>query len=477
VPSPLLESGLSLVDTPGVGGLLAGHTHLTRAMLREADALVFTTSAAGELTRSGLAFLADATERIATVFFALTQVDIYPGWQQVLERNRKLLAEHAPRYASARWFPVSSRAEYEALAGSREGDDALARSRMELSGCAPLRETLASQVAEHALELRMRNALHVARWEAERLVTAWQYRVRLLSQDPDLAAELTERRARLKQLDADDAQWRAELAKGMREFDRGLRLSMQRSVNEIRSMAETKIAVCAGAGELNQIPVDLEAAVAGAGLDLDLNAREALKTVLAAVRDKIGETDADTEARLTLPGRLQRLPAFVPTTHDASGFMAAVERAAPALGLGTLVGSAAAAITGGVLLPVIAGLGAMTMLSRRRKNREALLRGRADATRYLNRVLSEMSTEYPPQIGALTEDISNRLSAAISVHVARQRRELEDEIAAQESYLQATEEQLDRDRAETQRLLDAFRARLDAVADLESRLGPAPGQT
>ncbi len=474
VPSPLLESGISLIDTPGVGGLLAGHTHLTRAMLREADALVFTVSAAGELTRSGLAFLADATERIATVFFALTQVDIYPGWQQVLERNKKLLAEHAARYASAPWFPVSSRAEYEALVAAREGDDELARSRRELSGCAPLRETLTSQVAEHALELRMRNALQVARHEAERLVADWAYRVRLLSLDPSLTAELTQRRARLKQLGADDAQWRTELDKGMREFDRGLRLSLQRSVNEIRAMAETKIAVCAEADELNQIPADLEAAVAGAGLDLELNAREALKAVLATVRDRIGETDPDTEARLALPDRLQRLPAFVPTAHDSSGLMAAVEQAAPALGLGTLVGTTAAALTGGVLLPVIAGIGAMTMLTRRRKNREALLRGRADATRYLNRVLTEMNTEYPHLISALTEDIRTRLGATISAHVSRQRRELEDEIAEQESYLRATAEQLDQERAEARRQTDAFRRLLDAVIDLESRLGLAP---
>jgi Dynamin family len=457
--SPLLASGLSLVDTPGVGGLLAGHTHLTRAMLREADALVFVTSAAGELTKSALDFLADATARIATVFFVLAQIDISPGWQQVLERNRKLVTEHAPRYASAPWFPVSNRAEIEALTAVRSGDDELARSRREVSGCASLRETLTSRVAEHGLDLRMRNALQVARIEADALVTGWEYRIRLLSLDPGLTAELEARWTLLKQLVADDAQWRAELAKGLRAFDRELRLSLQRSMNEIREMAETKIAISTEAGELDQIPADLEAAIAGAALDLDLNAREAVRKILAAVRDKIGQTDA----RLGLPGKLRRMPPLVPTAHDADGFAAAVERAAPALGLGMLAGSAVAAITSSVLLPVLAGVGAMTMLSRRRKHREALLRGRADATRYLSRALSEMNTEYSAEIGALTEDVGNRLSAAITAYVDQQRHDLEDEIAAQQSYLRATEAQLAQDRAEAQQQVDAFHALVDAV--------------
>jgi hypothetical protein len=157
------------------------------------------------------------------------------------------------------------------------------------------------------------------------------------------------------------------------------------------------------------------------------------------------------------------MPPLVPTAHDADGFAAAVERAAPALGLGMLAGSAVAAITSSVLLPVLAGVGAMTMLSRRRKHREALLRGRADATRYLSRALSEMNTEYSAEIGALTEDVGNRLSAAITAYVDQQRHDLEDEIAAQQSYLRATEAQLAQDRAEAQQQVDAFHALVDAV--------------
>jgi dynamin family protein len=472
IPSPLLEAGLTFVDTPGVGGLLAGHAHITRAMLRQADALIFVTSAAGEFTKSALAFLAEATERISTVFFVLAQVDMHSGWPKVLERNRQLLAEHAPRFARAPWFAVSNRAEYEALAAAQRGDQELARSRRELSGCAPLRSRLRSDIAERAFELRIGNALGLAQREVEVLIADGRQRVRMFSLDPALAQDLAERRQRLARLEADNAQWTAELSKGVREFDRELRLSLQRSVNDIRAMAETKIAAAARAEELSQIPADLHAAVTGAGMDLSLTADSAFRRVLRRVQDKIGEVDTDAGTSLVMPDRLSQAPVLVPTAHDADGFWAAVERAAPALGLGAMVGSVLAGLTGGVLLPVIAGVGAMATLSHRRKSRDALIRARADATRYLNRVLSEMSTEYPPEIGAFSEAVGNQLRTAISQHLAQQRRDLESQIAEQQSYLQTAEERLDQDRARAQLQLDGFLELRDSCAKLEFRLGP-----
>jgi hypothetical protein len=41
--------------------------------------------------------------------FALSKVDQYRGWRQVLEEDQALLAEHAPRFAGAKFHPVSAR--------------------------------------------------------------------------------------------------------------------------------------------------------------------------------------------------------------------------------------------------------------------------------------------------------------------------------------------------------------------------------
>ncbi len=60
LPNPFLERGITLVDTPGVGGLNAAHAAATLAFLPSADALIFVTDASAELSRPELDFLASA---------------------------------------------------------------------------------------------------------------------------------------------------------------------------------------------------------------------------------------------------------------------------------------------------------------------------------------------------------------------------------------------------------------------------------
>ena len=103
---PLLADGLILVDTPGVGGLVAGHRMTTMATLTRADALLFVLSGETELTALECQFLRDATERIATVLFVLTQKDKYPDWLKVLRKSQALVGVHAARFAGAPWFAV-----------------------------------------------------------------------------------------------------------------------------------------------------------------------------------------------------------------------------------------------------------------------------------------------------------------------------------------------------------------------------------
>jgi predicted GTPase len=102
---PLLARGLTLVDTPGVGGLEAGHTAITLAQLPYADALVFVLDPNAPMTAPELAFLEEATKRIETVLFVLTKTDAFPGWPKIVEDNRELIAARAPRFAQCRSCP------------------------------------------------------------------------------------------------------------------------------------------------------------------------------------------------------------------------------------------------------------------------------------------------------------------------------------------------------------------------------------
>ena len=113
VPSPLLKQGLVVVDTPGMGGLGAGHAAATLAFLPFADGLVFVSDASAELSAPEVDFLRRATELCPTVLFALTKIDLYPQWQRIAELDRGHLDRQGLRIPTV---AVSSVVRTEALA-------------------------------------------------------------------------------------------------------------------------------------------------------------------------------------------------------------------------------------------------------------------------------------------------------------------------------------------------------------------------
>jgi dynamin family protein len=107
-PVPLLAR-LSVVDTPGVGGLDSMHGELALEAAANATALLFVVDASSPFTSGELDFLRKMGDRVETVLFALSKTDQFRGWREVLEADRRLLSEHAPRFADATFHPVSAR--------------------------------------------------------------------------------------------------------------------------------------------------------------------------------------------------------------------------------------------------------------------------------------------------------------------------------------------------------------------------------
>lgn len=155
VPVPLLER-MSVVDTPGVGGLDAAHGELALEAAASATALLFVVDSSAPFTKGELAFLHDVGERVETVVFALTKTDQFRGWRELLTANKALLSKHAPRFADAVFHPVSSRM-FE-MAGKAQNPDAAAMLR-ERSGIAGLQEALQELVIGRASMLAEANTL------------------------------------------------------------------------------------------------------------------------------------------------------------------------------------------------------------------------------------------------------------------------------------------------------------------------------
>ncbi len=97
IPSPLLGEGFCFIDTLGVGGLDASHAAATLAALPYADAVLFVLDASAPISQPELRFLKQAGGEIQTVVVALTKTDIFSGWMTILDEDRKLLDEFAPR--------------------------------------------------------------------------------------------------------------------------------------------------------------------------------------------------------------------------------------------------------------------------------------------------------------------------------------------------------------------------------------------
>lgn len=110
LPRKILAGGLVLVDTPGVGGLASPHAAASLAAVSMADAVLFVTGAAQELTRSEVDFLRRASRLCPVVACVITKTDFYPAWRRIRDLNEKHLAAHCPVPLMSVSSPMRSRA-------------------------------------------------------------------------------------------------------------------------------------------------------------------------------------------------------------------------------------------------------------------------------------------------------------------------------------------------------------------------------
>ena len=159
LPHPLLERGVTLVDTPGIGGLNAAHAAATLAFLPVADALIFVTDASAELTRPELEFLASAVDAGPIVLVALTKIDMYPQWRRILAIDEQRLRDIELR---VRPFAVSAAL----VADARDRADAVpARD----SGFAALTEAILGDVTRRARTAAVEGAFREIRTALDQL--------------------------------------------------------------------------------------------------------------------------------------------------------------------------------------------------------------------------------------------------------------------------------------------------------------------
>jgi predicted GTPase len=428
-PSEFLEK-VTLVDTPGVGGLDSMHGELAKEAAESATALLFVVDASAPFTTGELNFLATVGESVETVVFALSKVDQYRGWRQVLEADQALLTEHAPRFAGATFHPVSARM-YE-MAGKAPNPEAAAMLR-ERSGVDDLRTALSGLLDGRSVMLGEANTMRALSTALAELNVRLDAEQRALSTGEEEAEALrarkdeltTERRSSTKGW---QVKMRSELQRARLENTH----EVGRQMRDLQSWFRQAIDG-ADRDRLPTLPGQVDAAMQmvsgriGASVNARLN--KLTETVLADLF-----TTEELEVIRSQFARAGQPPVFLrppeqrqPTTEDkllvftgATGGLGAgsmIARFIPGLGaVGAGAGIGASMIA---MAPVaIIGLGAGWWLHRTRKHtadkqhmKQWLSESIADARSTLDQLVSEQLIEAESQLAlALDEALGKRIA-------------------------------------------------------------------
>ena len=211
LPRPLLDGGLVLVDTPGVGGLRTSHSAATVAALPSADAVLFVSDASAELSAAELGFLADVVDACPHVTVVMSKIDLAPEWRRLAEINRAHLPEAG---IGAEVVPVSSVLRQTA---GRTGDAEL----NEESGFPALVRTLRQDVLARSRTLARQTLTHDVRRVAEQLRLAIASELNALENPeelPERIADLRRAKAQADSLRTRGSRWQTTLSDGMADL-------------------------------------------------------------------------------------------------------------------------------------------------------------------------------------------------------------------------------------------------------------------
>jgi len=159
LPSPLLEGGLVLVDTPGIGSLDAGATDRAYAFLPRVDAALVVLSPDPPLGEAEGAYLRALLSHTPHLLFVLNKVDLFPeeAWREAIAFNREGLARiQGVPPEDVRVTPVSAA---RAMEGEESGIEELRERLVELArerGEAVSQDAALRRLRGVAAELRAR---------------------------------------------------------------------------------------------------------------------------------------------------------------------------------------------------------------------------------------------------------------------------------------------------------------------------------
>ena len=429
----LLEQGLTLVDTPGVGGFAAGHARATTAFLPYADALIFVTDASAELSAPEIEFLRSALERCPQVVVALTKTDLYPEWRRIADLNRQHLAGVLDE---VRLIPISAAAAVTAI---RRRDEALVGE----SGVPELRDQILQSLLDQSRERAARRSLNEAEELVDHMIAIAAQELEVV-QDPTRIAEANalyeQAVAKLEQVRGPGSRWGQLLNDRMSDLSNGATFRMRGGMRDMAGAVDTVIEELSSSAEWDELSAQLQDDVAGLLAEVFGSIEEgagAIRHDLAQLLADETSSELPEEARGLAASILAGIDAKPAALDDESGAKRAVGSVVPAL-RGAQSGLMLFGLLGRVLPIGAAGL----MMS----NPITLAVGAAFAGKQIYSVrkhtLATRRQRARSAVKGFLDDVQFEASHQLGESVRRMQRMLRDEFSSRVGELQRSYQQM-----------------------------------
>jgi hypothetical protein len=419
----LLRS-VTLIDTPGNGGLESAQGAISVPTARQADAIIFVLDAGAPLTSPELAFLRETSANVDAVIIVIGKTDDYPGWKKIVADDADLLARFAPGLADAPLVPVSARVAEAALA---QPPGPVADELWRESGLADLERVLMERVAARADLLRGCNVLLASRTGLAEVADLAAARLAVARGDPGMRARIDAERGRLADFRRESSGWNHKLVAGIQkikidhseDLGHGITDLQRKYVQRVERSKKGEHEAIADAliRDIDQLASSLSEQ---AGLKLT-----ELTTVL------MGEVDQETQLTAVIQRASTSGQGGVTRLEQTSGReLTRVDKLAGLVSFssGKSVGGIVTALpfVAGFGLPVIGvGLGAGAVFSFLMTGSRKALNQQANLKTWCQAQVSEASRQISSDFARRMVDVQEDLRVALTEYIDRRRKELD----------------------------------------------------
>ena len=464
---PLLQRGLVLVDTPGVGGIGSTTNAAALSALPRSHAVLFVTDVSLELTDAELGFLRAVQDLCPHVIVVLTKTDLYPHWQRI----RDLDAGHLERAGiPLELVPLSNTVRWAAA----RADD---RELNEESGF-PVLVGRVNEVIANAGRLALDTVTAHVSSVIDQLEVVMRAR-RTALEDPDavgdLVEQLTAAKERADALRDRSARWQQLLADGFSDIASDVDFDLRDRSRAVLHEAEAKIDEGDPAQGWEEFEAWLRQRLAGEALENYAIFLRRAKEVARAVGEHFELAAAevvgvrDVGAPLELIGGFAIDAAFVERKAKGAG-MAAFQKAYGGFLMFTMLSHMTA-----LVIPLPFGLVAAALMGGsgiKEERRRALERRRGEAKMGVRRFVDDFNMTVGKDSRDAVRHVQRELRTAWSDRVAELQRSANEALVAAQQAVKGdenaagTRERLDQDLE----LLATLRARLHDLSAHRERV-------